>query len=167
LGRAAQAARGAAPSFVHHPASALPHIAGDGMDLRVIAGTLFGARSPVATLADLFYADATLAPGARLDLPADHEERGLYVVAGAFALAGETFGPERLVVLAPGATPVLAAPQGARLLLLGGAALDGPRHIWWNFVSSSKARIEQAKADWQAGRFAPVPGESDFIPLPA
>ena len=155
-----------APSFVHHAASALPRVEGDGVDARIIAGALFGARSPVATVSDLFYADVILAPGARLECPADHEERGIYVISGDVALAGETFAPERLVILTPGATPVLTAAQGARLLLLGGAALEGPRHIWWNFVSSSKERIEQAKADWTAGRFAAVPGESDFIPLP-
>jgi hypothetical protein len=88
------------------------------------------------------------------------------VIGGAVALAGETFEPERLLIVRPGAVPVLVAKGATRLLLIGGAALDGPRHIWWNFVSSSKDRIEKAKTDWKEGRFAPVPGESDFIPLP-
>ena len=156
----------AAPSFVHHPASALPQIERSGVSVRIIAGSFLGARAPVATFSDLFYADVSLAPGARLDLPAEHEERGVYVVSGDVSVAGQTFAPERLVVLRPGAAPVLAAAGPARVLVLGGEPLDAPRHIWWNFVSSSKERIEQAKADWKAGRFAPVPGDSEFIPLP-
>ena len=156
----------AAPAFAHHPAEALPRIEGDGKSVRIIAGALFGARSPVATFSDLFYADAALAQGARLEIPAEHEERGVYVVSGAVTLAGEAFGPDRLVVLQPGATAALTASADARLLLLGGATMDGPRHVWWNFVSSSTERIEQAKADWRAGRFARVPDETEFIPLP-
>jgi redox-sensitive bicupin YhaK (pirin superfamily) len=157
----------AAPAFAHHPADALPRISGEGKEVRVIAGALFGARSPVATFSDLFYADAALAAGARLDLPAEHEERGVYVVSGAVTLAGESFGPDRLVVLKPGAAAVLEATAASRVLLLGGAPLEGPRHVWWNFVSSSQERIEQAKQDWRAGRFARVPDETEFIPLPA
>ncbi|HXQ49700.1 MAG TPA: pirin family protein [Stellaceae bacterium] len=155
-----------APSFAHHPATALPRVAGEGKDVRIIAGSLYGARSPVATLSDLFCADVALASGARLEFPAGYEERGVYVISGAITLDGATFGPERFLVAAPGAAPVLAAVEASRLLLLGGARLDGPRHIWWNFVSSREERIEQAKADWKAGRFAAVPGESEFIPLP-
>jgi redox-sensitive bicupin YhaK (pirin superfamily) len=155
-----------APSFAHHPASALPEIADEGKLVRVIAGSLYGARSPVAIFGDLFCADAALAAGARLELALGHEERGVYVISGAIALDGETFGPERLLVVAPGAAPVIEAVAASRLLLIGGARVDGPRHIWWNFVSSTKERIEQAKADWTAGRFAAVPGDSHFIPLP-
>ena len=155
-----------APAFAHYAADVLPRLEGEGCALRVIAGTLHGARSPVATLSELFCADATLATGARLELAAEHEERGLYVLSGAVTLAGERFGPEQLVVLKPGEAAVVSATAPSRLLLLGGARLDGPRHIWWNFVSSSKERIEQAKADWRAGRFTPVPGEAESIPLP-
>ena len=154
------------PAFAHHPADALPRIAGEGKEVRVIAGALYGVRSPVATCSDLFYADAALAAGTRLDIPAEHEERGVYVVSGAVTLAGESFGPDRLVVLKPGTPAVLAATAASRVLLLGGAPLEGPRHVWWNFVSSSKERIEQAKDDWRAGRFARVPDETEFIPLP-
>jgi redox-sensitive bicupin YhaK (pirin superfamily) len=156
----------AAPAFAHHPADALPRVEGDGKTVRIIAGSLYGARSPVATFSDLFYADVALAPGARLEIPAEHEERGVYVVAGEVELAGERFGPDRLVVLAPGTAALLTAAGGARLLLLGGATMDGPRHVWWNLVSSSQERIEQAKRDWRAGRFPSVPDETEFIPLP-
>ena len=155
-----------AASFSHHPVSELPLCESEGAEVRVIAGSFLGARSPVATISELFCADATLPAGSRLELPAEHEERGFYILSGGILMAGESFAPERLVVLRPGTVPVLAAEGETRLLLLGGAALDGPRHIWWNFVSSSKDRIEKAKADWKEGRFALVPGESDFIPLP-
>src|SRR5262249_13888286 len=137
-----------------------------------------GARSPVATCSEMLYADATLAAGARLAYPADHEERAIYVVKGVIELGNRSFGTSQLLVLKrggesagvapPGARPRApgGAPPGARLLLLGGEPLDGVRHIWWNFVSSSQPRIEQARADWKAGRFPGVPGETEFIPLP-
>jgi redox-sensitive bicupin YhaK (pirin superfamily) len=155
-----------APDFSHHPGGTLPTIDGEGKRLRLIAGELFGARAPVRTFSDMFYADVLLDPGARLALSAEHEERGAFLVEGAVELAGETRSPGQLLVFRPGAEIVLAAPAGARLMLLGGAPMDGPRHIWWNFVASSPERIEAAKADWKAGRFARVVGETDFIPLP-
>lgn len=154
------------PAFAHHAADRLPVVEGEGKRVRVIAGGLYGARSPAATLSDLFYADALLEAGARLDLPADHEERAIYVVEGTVEIAGDSFEAGRLLVLRPGDAIVAGARTPARLLLLGGEPMDGPRHIWWNFVSSSKERIEQAKSDWLAGRFPPVPGETEFIPLP-
>ena len=155
-----------APDFTHHPAATLPLIEGDGTSLRLIAGELFGARAPARTFSEMFYADVLLDPGARLALPPGHEERGAFLVEGAVELAGETHAAGQLLVFRPGIDIVLGAVQGARLMLLGGAPMDGPRHIWWNFVSSSPERIEAAKADWKAGRFAPVVGESEFIPLP-
>ena len=156
-----------APAFAHHAAASLPVVAGEGVTARLIAGSLFGARAPVQTLSDMFYADVTLAPGAKLTLPAEHEERAAYTLEGAVEVNGASHGPGQLLVFKPGAAVVLtAAGAETRLMLLGGEPLDGPRHIWWNFVSSSPDRIEQAKADWRAGRFPPVPGESDFIPLP-
>ncbi|MFH5924985.1 pirin family protein [Roseomonas xinghualingensis] len=156
------------PGFAHHPAAALPVIEDGGARLRLIAGHGWGARSPVATPSDLFYADAMLAPGAALPLPDHHEERGAYVLEGEVLVAGDHFLPGRMLVFRTGDGLALrAGPQGARLLLLGGAAMDGPRYLFWNFVSSSRERIEQAKADWQAGRFGRVPGdEKEFIPLP-
>jgi hypothetical protein len=161
-----QAHEETAPAFAHHGMDALPEIAGKGTRVRLIAGALYGARSPVATLSELFCVDAALGPGARLDVPSDHEERGVYVLEGGVTIAGEDFGPEELVVLKPGAAAAVSARGPTRLLILGGATMDGPRHVWWNFVASSGDRIEAAKADWRAGRFAPVPGETGFIPLP-
>lgn len=160
------AAEETAPDFAHHGRDALPVVTGEGKEVRIIAGALFGARSPVPTFSAMFYADATLAAGASLPLPAEHEERAVYVVAGAVEVAGDRFAAGRLLVFRPGDAITLVAPEPARLLLLGGEPMDGPRHIWWNFVSSRRDRIEAAKADWRAGRFAPVPGESEFIPLP-
>jgi redox-sensitive bicupin YhaK (pirin superfamily) len=154
------------PAFAHHGASDLPIIEGDGKRVRVIAGALYGANSPVAVFADMFYADAVLEGGARLELPAEHEERAIYIVEGRCDVAGEVFDGGRLLVFPRGGTIVIEALGQARILLLGGEPMDGHRHLWWNFVSSSKERIEQAKADWREGRFAPVPGEREFIPLP-
>jgi hypothetical protein len=155
-----------APSFFHHAAATLPVIAGDGLSLRLIAGTLFGETSPVRVFSPMLYADATLAPGARLPLTREHEERAAFLVAGTVAIAGQSHAAGDLLVFAKGADIVITATESARLMLLGGAPMDGPRHIWWNFVSSSKERIEAAKADWRQGRFATVIGETEFIPLP-
>lgn len=156
-----------APSFTHHPAEALPVAAEGGRRLRLIAGTLDGMAAPATLFTALFCADAALETGASLKVSEEHAERGLYVLSGAIELGGERFDAGRLLVLNPGRVERVTAVAPARLLLLGGAPLDGPRHIWWNFVSSSSARIEQAKRDWREGRYPPVPGESDFIPLPA
>lgn len=154
------------PAFFHADAGQLPVIEAEGKSLRVIVGEAYGARSPVETPWDTLYVDATLAAGASLPVDARTEERALYLVEGTVEIAGDRFEPGQLLVLRPGDAITLVAVTSARLMLLGGATMDGPRHIWWNFVSSSKDRIEQAKADWQAGRFDIVPGESEFIPLP-
>jgi redox-sensitive bicupin YhaK (pirin superfamily) len=154
------------PSFAHHAAETLPIIEGKGSRVRLMIGSLMGARSPVATVSEMVYADATLGAGARLAFPVEHEERAIYVVKGVIDIASRSFGASQLLVLKRGVEAAVVAPQGARLLLLGGAAMDGVRHIWWNFVSSSQQRIDQAKADWKAGRFPGVPGETEFIPLP-
>jgi len=157
-----------APAFDHHAADTLPEIEGEGVCARIVAGSLFGRTSPVRTLSDLFFADAALRPGARLTLDADHEERSAYVIEGGLEVDGQAIEAGRLVVFAPGQRIDLHAPQGARLGLLGGEPLDGPRYVWWNFVSSSRERIEQAKQDWQREQFGVrVPGEHEFIPLPA
>ncbi|MFC4167692.1 pirin family protein [Teichococcus aestuarii] len=157
-----------APDFAHHPASALPVLREPGLHLRLIAGEGWGARSPAGGQDGLFYADAVLSAGAALPLPDHHEERAAYVLEGSASVAGEAFDPGRMLVFRAGDRLALrAGPRGARLLLLGGAAMDGPRYLFWNFVSSSRERIEQAKADWKSGRFAKVPGdEQEFIPLP-
>lgn len=154
------------PAFSHHGSAELPVIAGEGKQVRLITGSLYGAASPVPTFSAMFYADAALEAGAKLPLPAEHEERALYLVEGEVEIAGDRFAAPALLVFRPGDAITVAAATASRLLLLGGAPMDGPRHIWWNFVSSSKDRIDAAKADWKAGRFRPVPGESEFIPLP-
>ncbi len=155
------------PDFTHYAAASLPLVEGEGKSVRVMAGKLLGVTSPVATRSPLFYAAADLAAGAALPFDAAYEERALYILDGAVEIDGRNHAAGRLLVFAPGRPLTLKATAPARLLLLGGDALDGPRHIWWNFVSSRKERIEQAKADWQSGRFAAVPGETEFIPLPA
>ena len=159
------------PAFAHHGAEELPVVEGEGKLVRVIAGSLYGSSSPVRTLSEMFYADVALRPDAALPLPSGYEERAAYVVEGSVELAPERelYVAGQLLVFRPGAEVTLrgASARAARLMLLGGAPLEGPRHIWWNFVSSSGERIEQAKRDWREGRFAPVPDESERIPLPA
>jgi hypothetical protein len=155
------------PTFAHHDQAELPVVAADGKIVRVVIGGLYGKRSPVPTLTDTIFADAALTPGAVLPIDSETEERALYVVAGEIDIAGDRFGAGRLLVLRPGDAMTVTAASEARVILLGGAAMDGPRHIWWNFVSSRKERIEQAKADWKLARFDTVPGdEIEFIPLP-
>jgi redox-sensitive bicupin YhaK (pirin superfamily) len=155
-----------APSFAHTRADALPVLEDRGIHLRVVLGTLHGAKSPVAVLSGMFYGAVTLEPGARFPLPAEHEERAAYVAEGAVSIAGERFEAGALLVFRPRDVVVVEAVAATRLLVLGGEPADGPRHIFWNFVSSSRDRIEAAKADWRAGRFGAVPGETEFIPLP-
>jgi redox-sensitive bicupin YhaK (pirin superfamily) len=155
------------PTFAHVAADELPIVAEPDKRVRVVAGSLFGAHSPVPTLSDTLFADATLAAGAALPFDATTEERALYVVEGTVDIAGDRYQSGRLLILRPGDPITVTAASAARVVLVGGAAMDGPRHIWWNFVSSRKERIEQAKADWKAGRFDSVPGDdSEFIPLP-
>ena len=154
------------PDFTHYAADLLPQIDGDGKTVRVIAGSLFGKASPVKTFSNLFYADAAFDPGASLLLNNKYEERGIYLLEGTVEISGQLFEPGRLVVFSSGDEITVKAQSAARLLLFGGEPLDGPRYLWWNFVSSSPDRIEQAKADWRGGRFATVPDDSEFIPLP-
>jgi redox-sensitive bicupin YhaK (pirin superfamily) len=160
------AAEEGAPAFMHHDAGELPVETGEGKTVRVVAGRFLGMTSPVATGWETLMAEATLAAGASLPLDADTEERALYIVSGEVEIAGDRFEAGRLLVFRPGDRITVTAATPARVAVVGGAAMDGPRHIWWNFVSSRKERIEQAKADWKAGRFEAVPGEAEFIPLP-
>ena len=155
-----------APAFFHHPAATLPRIESSGVEMRVVAGHAFGQRSPVETFSDTLYVAAELRAGASIILPTEHEERAIYVIDGEVALDGEPLPPEHLAVLAEDTTVEISAQSPARLMLLGGAKMDGRRFIWWNFVSSSKERIEEAKQDWRAQRLGGVPGETEFIPLP-
>jgi redox-sensitive bicupin YhaK (pirin superfamily) len=155
------------PSFEHYPAASLPLVEGDGVSARLIAGTVFDQTSPVATQSPLFYADVMLSAGATLAVPADYAERAVYLLEGAVECAGARHAPSQMLVFHRNARAAIKALEPARLLLLGGEPLDGERHIWWNLVSSSPDRIEQAKRDWKAGRFPRIPGDSEeFIPLP-
>ncbi|HZP65420.1 MAG TPA: pirin family protein [Rudaea sp.] len=155
-----------APSFFHHPARTLPRFDEHGVTLCLIAGEAYGQRSPVATFSRMFYLAAEFDAGGALALPPEHDERAVYSADAAIAVDGVEVPARRIVVLPPGGTVEIQAAAPTRVLLLGGEALDGPRHLWWNFVSSSRERIERAKADWKAARFGQVIGETEFIPLP-
>lgn len=160
-------------AFEHHGKAALPFLEGEGKQVRLILGDAWGETAPVSMMSETFYADVVLEPGARLPMPDNHEDRGLYVTQGAVEIAGDVFEAGRMMVFRPGdAITVTAGPQGARLMALGGATMNGPRYISWNFVSSSKDKIEAAKADWAAGDWAhgrfqlPQGDAEEFVPLP-
>ena len=156
-----------APAFAHHEVGEFPLIIDDRKVVRVVIGSLYGERSPVPTVHETMFANIALRAGATLPLDADHEERALYVIDGTVDISGDKFEPGRLLVFKPGDRVTIKALTDAHLVICGGAPMDGPRHIWWNFVSSRKERIEQAKAEWAAGHFGKVPGdEIEFIPLP-
>jgi redox-sensitive bicupin YhaK (pirin superfamily) len=154
------------PSFQHFDAAVLPAVADKGVRARVIAGSAFGKTSPVGMLSPWLYAELVLDGGASAPLDPDYEERAIYVVEGEVEIAGDRFEGPRLLIFRPGDRITVTAQGPARLMFLGGTALEGPRYIWWNFVSSRRERIDQAKEDWKSGRFTPVPGETEFIPLP-
>lgn len=156
-----------APGFEHHPAATLPEVRGRGSVLRLIAGTAWGERAPASTFSPMFYAAATLEAAAEVELPGEHVELAAYTVDGEVEAAGERCGAGTMAVLEPGPTARIRARSPSRVMLLGGAPLDGTRHIWWNFVSSSLERIERASLDWQEERFAAVPGDAERVPLPA
>ncbi len=162
-----------AARFEHHGSGALPMLQGEGKSVRLILGRAWGETAPVTMYSEAFYADVMLDPGAKLPMPDDHEDRGLYVTDGSVEIAGDVFEAGRMMVFRPGdAITVTAGPRGARLMALGGETLNGPRHIWWNFVASSRDRIEAAKAAWAAGNWddgpfsLPVGDEDEYIPLP-
>ena len=155
------------PAFEHYPADSLPVLERPGVKLTLIAGTALGEVSPVAAASPLFYIDAQLQGGARFQVPEEHEERAVYPVSGEIRLNGERLEAHSMAVLTPGQEVELEAANASRVLLLGGQPFPEKRFIWWNFVSTSQDRIEQAKADWKAGKFDPVPGDDEeFIPLP-
>src|SRR5690606_793845 len=155
-----------APAFDHYAADDLPQFSDKGVSGRLIAGSAFGINSPAKIHSPLFYADITLQAEACIALPAEHAERAAYIASGFIESDGQQYKAGQMLVFSPGGAPVLKALEDARVMLLGGEPL-GPRHIWWNFVSSRKERIEQAKADWMAGRIAlPEHDNSEFIPLP-
>ena len=155
-----------APGFAHMGHAELPVIADGGVAVRLVAGEMAGRRSPLATASATFYADVALKAGASVPMDPLYDERAIYVASGEIDIAGDRFGDGQLLVFRPGDAITVTAIRDSRFVMLGGEPMDGPRHIWWNFVSRSKERIEQAKEDWKRGRFDPVPGESEFIPLP-
>jgi len=152
------------PSFAHH--AELPVIEDNGVVVRLVLGDMLGLASPVATFSPTFYADVSLAASRRFALPSGPDERAIYVVEGAIEVGGHALRAGEMRVFETGVEVVAESREGARFVAFGGAPLDGPRHVWWNFVSSSGERIRQAAEDWRAGRFAKVPGETEFIPLP-
>ncbi|WP_442678730.1 pirin family protein [Sphingomonas sp. ASY06-1R] len=156
-----------APSFVHHDAAEIPSGEWDGVTVRQIVGAMDGLSSPVKTLSEMVYAEIVMTPGTRYRVPRDQVERAFYLIDGAVTVDGQPFGPSELVILKPHAEIVLATDRGARLVIVGGEPFPEQRFIYWNFVSSRVERIEQAKQDWRERRFAAVPEEHEFIPLPA
>ena len=154
------------PSFEHFPRENLPLLAGDGFTLRLAIGSLHGLRAPVKSFSPCFFADIALSAGATYVFDAEHEERAFYLVSGEIEIEGAIFAAGRLVVLRPGAEVALRARTPSRLAGLGGEALEGPRFIWWNFVSSRRERIIAARADWESGKFSAIEGETEFIPAP-
>lgn len=162
-----------APSFHHSGEQDLPFIEGEGKQARLILGSAYGERSPVKTYSEMFYLDVSMEPGAKIPLPEGHEDRGAYVVEGSVSVGADVFESGRMMVFRPGDRLALrAGERGARVMLLGGETLNGPRYIWWNFVSSSRERLEEAKQAWRARehgdeRFTLPPGDDEeFIPLP-
>jgi redox-sensitive bicupin YhaK (pirin superfamily) len=156
-----------APAFHHYAAESLPSIHRDGSTIRVLIGSAYGTESPVHTLSPVFFIDVVMPAGGALEIPDLYAERAAYVVDGAVTADAERVAAGKMLVVTTGTNPVLRAESDTRLVLLGGAPTDGPRHIWWNFVSSSPERIDQAKRDWKEHRFPLVPGdETDFTPLP-
>ena len=160
-------------AFIHTPEAALPVLEGEGKTVRLILGHAWGEAAPMETPSEMFYADATLAPGAAIPLPDDHEDRGVYILAGDVTVGGQTFPTGQMLIFRPGdRISVRAGASGARLMLLGGATMDGPRFIWWNFVASSGDRIAAAKEAWRAGDWAhgrfklPPEDAAEFIPAP-
>ena len=155
-----------AASFDHYGESRLPQFSENGVEGRVLLGDWFGLESPVSFPGDSMYVDLRMSENSAAQFPKGQEERAIFSAQGAIEIDGILYPQSELLVLAPGRDVRVVAPNGARVLLFGGEPLDGPRHLWWNFVSSSKERIEQAKIDWLGGRFAQVPGDDEFIPLP-
>ena len=154
-----------APEFVHYPAKNLPELEQDGLQVRVIIGEAYGVRSPVKSYSPMLYLECRARQGATMTLPDIYDEQAVYVVSGEVVIDGQRLASGVMGVMSPGRKTQITANANSRIMVIGGAPV-GPRHIWWNFVSSSRQRIEQAKVDWQQSRFEMVPGDSEFIPLP-
>ena len=162
-----QADEEAAPGFQHVAAADLPERNARNVTLRLITGEAFGLKSPVKVFSPIFYADARFSAGGSLHFGAEHEERAFLVIEGEIQTGADVHQPGAMLALEPGEEVTLYSDGPARVMLLGGAPLDGPRHIWWNFVSSSRERIERAKREWKDGAFGKIPGDDqEFIPLP-
>jgi redox-sensitive bicupin YhaK (pirin superfamily) len=155
------------PSFSHHAECDLPSLESEGVSLTVLAGAAFEQRSPVPVHSDLMYVDVVLKPDARLAVPIEHLERAAFVLSGEIEAGGQSFAEGQLVVFSPGVQIVLHTKRGAHIMLLGGDPFPEPRHVYWNFVSSSPERIRQAADDWSNGRFPRIAGEADFVILPS
>lgn len=156
----------AEPGFWHHPAATLPIVTGDGFILRVVLGTAYGVTSPVHTYGDTLYVAGELSAGAKIEVAADHVERAVYLARGAMTIDGEPLAEGHLAVFNPNQVVSIEATADTRLMMLGGEPLDGPRFVWWNFVASSREKIEAAKQRWRDGQFPRVPDETEWIPLP-
>jgi len=156
----------AEPSFSHQPKATLPEVVRPGVTMRLLAGSAFGERAPTPIFSPMFYVAVEMAPGAAIELPPEHEQRGVYAVDREVLVAGEALPAQHCAVLAEDATVRLEATTGARVMMFGGAGMDGDRKIWWNFVASSRALIDAASERWREQRFPPIPGETEFIPLP-
>ncbi len=154
-----------APEFVHYPANDLPELEQDGLQVRVIIGEAYGVRSPVKSYSPMLYLECRAKQGSTMTLPDRYDEQAVYVVSGEIAIDGQRLASGVMGVMSPGQASQITANADCRVMVIGGAPV-GPRHIWWNFVSSSRERIERAKLDWQHKRFAMVPGDDEFIPLP-
>lgn len=161
------------PVFEHHGKDALPEIESEGIKARLILGTAYGETAPATMFSETFYLDVVLEPGARMPLPDDHEDRGIYVTQGSVLVAGQEYEAGRMMVFRPGdRITVAAGAKGARIMALGGATLNGPRYIWWNFVASSREKIDAAKEEWRQARWGkglfdlPIDDQDEFVPLP-
>jgi redox-sensitive bicupin YhaK (pirin superfamily) len=155
------------PAFLHYERDVLPELDDGALSLRLIAGSTHGLVSPLATASETLYADISLGAGGRFEIEADYDERAVFVLTGEVEISGDTYGAGTLLILRPGDPIQVRAVADTRFMLFGGEPMEGPRYIWWNFVSSRPERIEQAKEEWARGRFDTVPGdEEEFIPLP-
>jgi redox-sensitive bicupin YhaK (pirin superfamily) len=156
-----------APAFEHVAAADLPIVGADGVEVRLIMGQAYGARSPVTCRSPTLYSALTMGPGSSIEVESEADERAVYLLDGDAELDGAALQPTHLVLLRPGDRPRLRSHGGARLMICGGAPMDGTRHVWWNFVSSSRDRINEARRAWKAGEFAlPPDDDAEFIPLP-
>jgi len=154
------------PDFSHHPKNTIPLITLPGVYMHLVAGTAFGRTAPTPTYSPMFYLAVEMETGAAFELPLEHEERGVYVVSGDVDVSGSRLPACHLGVLSAAESVRITAKSAARLVLIGSAAMDGDRHIWWNFVASSRELMDDAAERWHDGGFPPVPGETEFIPLP-